>query len=198
MTQTCCSLPMRPFRTSSTASLKLSFAPLLSADLNDSACLFDYLAQLFAFVDGQRERFFGVDILAGPAGGNTDGRVPVVGSAIDDDIDVIPLEQFAVVGVQIGPIVKSRFGPFGLSAVHVADGNDVAKLGRVPGVLKPASADTDGADVRPIVGRCRFAGNAARNAAGYGLQRSTRPVNRRSGGSRGERTGVRTRLDLLV
>ena len=73
-------------------------------------------------------------------------------------------------------------------------GNDAAKLSRVPGVLKPAAADTDGSDVRPIVGRCRFPGTAAPIVMGYGC---SGPQSRRTGsagGRHGERTGGRARL----
>jgi hypothetical protein len=44
---------------------------------------------MLAFVDGERERFFRVDVLAGFGRADVDQAVPVVGRAVDDGIDVI-------------------------------------------------------------------------------------------------------------
>ena len=83
---------MRPLRTSSTA--------VWNCCRSAAACrpgrrvrLRHDLAEQLAFVDRQCQRLFGVDVLAGPAGGDVDRRVPMVGRAVDNDVDVLVVEQ---------------------------------------------------------------------------------------------------------
>ena len=102
-----CSLPIRPLRTSSTAVWNCAVAALLRADLHDAARLLDDLAEDLAFVDRQRQRLLGVDVLAGLAGGDVDGRVPMVGRAVDDHVDVVAVEQLAVVAGRRRPCRRS-------------------------------------------------------------------------------------------
>ena len=57
------------------------------------------VAEGTALGDRQRGRLLQVDVLAGLDRGDRDERVPVVGRADDDGVDVAVGEQLAVVGV---------------------------------------------------------------------------------------------------
>ena len=72
-------------------------AALLRAHLDDAVvrrAAFDHHA---AFADRQRERLLDVDVLAGLAGHDRRQRMPVIGRADDDGIDVVAVEHAAEV-----------------------------------------------------------------------------------------------------
>ena len=128
---------------------------MLGADLEDAARLLKRLAYQLAFVDGKRHWFFAIDVLAGAQGGQIYGRVPVVGRAADDGIDIFSFEQFSVIFVDVDFLTGVVFRPFGESGcpagVHVATGHQVAVAGCGPGVPRSLSTATDKRDVGAVV-----------------------------------------------
>ena len=72
---------------------------LLAADLEDAAGGLDGVGERAAFGDGQRRGLLQVDVLAGADGVDGDERVPVVGGADDDGVDVLVGEELVIVGV---------------------------------------------------------------------------------------------------
>ena len=70
-------------------------AALLAAGLENAFGFVDGVYEVAAFVNGEGQRFFAVDIFAGVDGGNVDEGVPVVGCGVDDDVNVVALENFA-------------------------------------------------------------------------------------------------------
>ena len=127
------------------------------------------VAQRPALRDGQRGRLLQVDVLAGTGRGNRDGRVPVVGRADDDRVDVAVGEQFAVVGVPGHAVVRlaaalrvlavdQHLGVLDAAGVEIADGHD-AGLRELPEarhvVTARDAADADGADGDLVARRLR-------------------------------------------
>ena len=74
-------------------------ASLLGSHLNDAVGLLGNLAQRLALVDGQRERLLAKYVFAGPQGVDGDFCVPVFGRGDGDGVNVLSVEQFAVVFV---------------------------------------------------------------------------------------------------
>ena len=95
---------MRPLRTSSQARRKRASLRCWLPTWRTRLCCAHLLHQALALVDRERERLLAVDVLAGPGGGDVDQRVPVVGRAVDDDVDVVALEQLA----EIVELVRAR------------------------------------------------------------------------------------------
>ena len=71
--------------------------PLLAADLEDAVVLAGRLDHQPAFADREAQRLFGVDVLAGLAGVDADQRPPVLGRGGDDRVDVLAVEELAIV-----------------------------------------------------------------------------------------------------
>ena len=84
-------------------------AALLRADLHHLAGLLDGGDELLAFVDGQRQRLFAIDVLAGFERRQGDGRVPVVGRADRHGFDIVAIEQLAIVleDLGLGEVLRS-------------------------------------------------------------------------------------------
>ncbi len=139
--------------------LKLLEAPLHRADLNDAAGLFDHFAQQLALVDGERHRFFGIDVFARLAGGDGDGRVPMVGRGVGHHVDALVVEQFAVILVDRRFSAESLLGSFRMFQIDVADGHDVAEAGGLAGNVGALAADADQANVWTVVFRLRLIGD---------------------------------------
>ena len=94
-------------------------------------------------------------MLAGFESFDGDLDVPVIRSDDTNDFDVVPLEDLAVVTVRIGFAFADSavvFRSIGVVFIHVANGDDVAKVGVSLGIAGSHTADADAADVRAIVG----------------------------------------------
>jgi hypothetical protein len=138
--------------------LKSAVGSLLSADLDHTSGLLDDLAKHFAFVDGEGHRLFSVEVLACFACGHRHGRVPMIGRAVYDHVDVVAFEQLAIVAIDVRFAVESLLGPVGVSAIEVADCYHVAEFGRVADIAQTASTHANGPDQGPIVFGSRLAG----------------------------------------
>jgi len=94
-------------------------------------------------------------VLAGQAGGRGDRRVPMVGRADRDQVDVLPLEQAAVVFVKVRLSAELRAGLLGDLPIDVADRHDVAVGQGFLGDDRPLVAHPHGPDPQPVVGGSR-------------------------------------------
>ena len=77
------------------------------------------------FADRVAERLFQVDVLAGAAGGDHRQHVPLLVGGDDDRVDVLVLEQLAVVAVGGDAVAAGEFAALSeVLGVHVADGGE--------------------------------------------------------------------------
>ena len=143
-------------------------ASLLGSHLNDAVGLLGNLAQRLALVDGQRERLLAKYVFAGPQGVDGDFCVPVFGRGDGDGVNVLSVEQFAVVFVDRSlAILRGGLGSF---AVHIADGDhgaihggvaqvgDIERFGRLVVADEANLAVADAAERGPVVFRLVFIG----------------------------------------
>ena len=150
---------------------EIAVAALLAADLNDALVVAHRFHEAFAFVNGERERFLGVDILAGLDRKQVHERVPVVGRAGDDDVNVIALHELAKVLVLLRhlPVLRELLGRgLGMAVVHVADREHVSEVGGAAAVAAALSAATDQGDAGTVIRTERL------RAARPGLRSSSR------------------------
>jgi len=131
-------------------------APLPGADLHDPARLLHHLAQELAFVDGQRERLLHVHVLSRSTGVDDHPRVPMVGRADRHDVDVLAVEELAIVLEDLGRAPEARPGLLAHVPVHVGDGHDVAVLLGLQGDHRALVAHADRADPEAVVLRLRL------------------------------------------
>ena len=110
---------------------------------------------MFAFIDGESEWFFAVDIFSGAECFDGDFGVPVIGSNDGDDIDIFAIEQFAVIfehfdvafGAWSGLFFECGFASFfDVVSIDVADGGAVAEVHGLGSDGIPAIAGTDAAE----------------------------------------------------
>ena len=152
-------------------------APLLGADLDHALGLLGDLAELLPLVDRQGQRLLAVDVLARLHGVDADLGVPVVGRADDHGVDVLAVEELAVVLVDVGLALADALvvlGLLGVALVDVADGQEVAVVRRARGR-------------RPSPGRRRRSGRAA---AGRSWPGSRRPSSGPTGATSGSSSGL--------
>ena len=111
---------------------------LLTAGLKDPAVSPSGVDHLTAFANGQAERFFAIDVFAGPHGQDGHGRVPMIRRRDQDSVDIITSQQVAEVVVQFDaavlpafergtrfivgiPFLNGLFAPFRSLGLHIAD-----------------------------------------------------------------------------
>jgi hypothetical protein len=95
------------------------------ADLRDAVVAaggFDHAA---AFVNGDRQRLFAINVFAGVAGGNGLNCVPVVRRGDDHGIEISPLEQLAEVAIGLSLASELFVGPGQIRLEDVAQRDDV-------------------------------------------------------------------------
>src|ERR1044071_7855008 len=137
---------------------EVAVAALLAADLNNALVVAHRLHQAFAFVNGEGERFLAVDILAALHGTQVHKRVPVIGRAGDDDVDVIAFHELAKILVllrRLAVLAELLAGSLGVAVVNVADGNHIAMPRRPATVAAALAAATDQGDAGTVVGTQR-------------------------------------------
>ena len=142
-----------------TSEPEIAVAALLAADLNDALVVAHGFDEAFAFINGERERFLGVNILAGLDRQQVHERVPVVGRAGDDGVNVIALHELAKVLVLLRhlAVLGELLGRgLGMAVVHVADGEHVAEVGGASAVAAALSAATDQCDAGTVIGTERL------------------------------------------
>ena len=86
----------------------------------------DRIADHLALFDRQREGLLAVDVLAGLQSIDGDLRVPVVGSADGDHIDVLAVERAPMVAGRLGPpLAEPPARARRALVIDVGDGDDV-------------------------------------------------------------------------
>ena len=134
---------------------KSMIAPLPRAHLHDAAGLGHDLAHQLAFVDGERQRLFAVHVLAGPTSVDDHPRVPMVGRADHDHVQVRAVEQLAIVFVQFGFAAELLASLFGDLTIDVGDRYHVALGLGLLGDDRSLIAHADRTDTEAIVLRPR-------------------------------------------
>src|SRR5262245_24937999 len=128
---------------------------LLAAGLDDAVVLAGCLDHRPPLGDGQAERLLAVDVLAGLAGVDGDQGVPVVGHGDDDGIDVLAVEQLAVVADGerglAGLLLDAGPGLFEPGLIDLADRDAVLDVDAE--VAFALVADADAADADSFAGR---------------------------------------------
>ena len=137
---------------------ELHFRALLRADLKHAVGLARTLTDLLAFVDGERERLFAIDVFAGTHGVDGDLGVPVIGRDDGDHVDVVAIEQLAIVFVDVGLAAGFFLAGFGVLGVNVAHGHDVAVRQNALIESLPTVAGADAADPKAVVLALRIGG----------------------------------------
>ena len=143
---------MRPLRTNSHASRNSAAGALLRAGLHDPLVLAGRIDHRAAFGDHQRQRLLAIDVLAALAGGDRRQCVPVVGRGDRHRVDVLAVQQLAIVAVDVAlPAVAIGHLLLGLGRMVLVD---VAN-GHGPGhaqMALPLSTDADVAGEDLFVG----------------------------------------------
>src|SRR5262245_21119771 len=133
---------------------ELGVAALLAAGLQNASRFAHGFGQAFAFINGEREWFFAVDILAGLDGSEVHQRVPVIRRGVDDHVNVLVLEQLAEVVVNLrSAMLLGNFARMLL--IHVANRDDLAEASGVLGVAAAHPARAYLANARLAVGSRR-------------------------------------------
>ena len=139
--------------------VQVHLAALLGADLEDALRLLEDLDDLLPLVDGEGQRLFAIDILAGLHRVDGDFRVPVVGRDDRDHVDVLAVEHPAVIAADVDFPLSLRSLIFfdelvrlaGVHRVDVADGHAVEVLQRPrPVVSVPLAPRADAAHDRAL------------------------------------------------
>ena len=131
-------------------------AALLRAGLQDDLVFAHGADHLPALVDRQRERLFGIHVLAGFRRGDVDQRVPVVGRGVDDHVNVLPRQQPAEIGIARGRLaLDGEFfhGARDVGGIDIAHREHLAVAARVDGVARALAAAADQRDAGAVVGR---------------------------------------------
>ena len=128
---------------------------LLESDLHHALGIAHRGDQRRAFFDRVRDGLLAVDVFAGAHTGDGDGHVPVVGRGDHDGVDILTVEDLAV--VEVGERVGGGVLGFGFQAarfINVAAGDDLVLFGelQLAQQILAASAGADGADPYAIVG----------------------------------------------
>ncbi len=151
---------------------------LLRAHLHDPAGLFLDLPDQLAFIDRERERLLAVDVFAGEHRLDDRLRVPVVRRGHVDHVDVLALQDRAIILVHRGFSARELLVEVrGTVRIHVGDRDDVDPVLGGPDVGLGDAAGADQAEGHAVILGLRFVG-----------ERPRRPVkirHGRSGGSRG-------------
>ena len=137
--------------------LELRHAALLRAHLHDARVLVLGLDHGGPFAGVVREGLFDVDILAGGAGVDRNGRVPVIGSGDEDRVDIAAVQDGAVILGGEG-FAADRFLACGDVLVpHVAKSDDLHAGDSLQGPqqLPAATANADQRHADRVVGRER-------------------------------------------
>ena len=96
-------------------------------------------------------------VLAGSQRGQTDSRVPMIRRADRDDVDVLPVEQLAVLTEDIRLAAEQILVEIaGAIRVHIAQRDDIAVTFDRVRIASPHAAVADAADFGPFVWRLGF------------------------------------------
>ena len=125
---------------------------LLRADLQHAVVAAHGVDQRPALAHVERERLFGVDVLARLAGVNAGQHALKLAGGHDHGVDILAVEQLAIVLID-GPIAL-RLGLEGLGPrqIAIAQRDDLRRLGQLLQQQRGPAADADRADRDAVVG----------------------------------------------
>jgi len=132
---------------------EVGIAALLGAGLEDAVGLTLDFDQTLAFVNGEGQWFFAVDVFASFHGGHGDEGVPVVDGSADDGVYVVAFEELAEVGVAFSAW-EVPLGGCEVAGVDVANCDDFAVARGVLGVAATLSTASDEAQADGFAGQC--------------------------------------------
>ena len=135
-------------------------AALLRAGLENAFGLPMNFNKPLAFVDGQRERLFAVNILAGLHRSHGNQRVPVINRAADDGVNILSLQQPAKVGIAFGA-GKILLSGRKVDGVNVTDSNDLTISPCISCVAPALRAAAYQRKINFLAGRQRFRSSAS-------------------------------------
>jgi hypothetical protein len=139
--------------------LKPTIATLLRAGLEDSFRFRNSFAKEFSFVNGQRERFFAVNILTGTESLDVDFRVPVIWGTLNHDIDIFIVDDFSVILYDHGFFrFDSILESLGVTEIGITDHNDLTVSSGESRNAAASTADTDAGDSEFVRGTLCFCG----------------------------------------
>jgi len=165
----------------------------VNADLDDALGLAGDVDDLAALDDGERERFLDVNVFARAAGVDAHEGVPVVGGGDHDGVDVVAVEDAAVVFIGVGGRAGGFDGAIAIGRDEVADGGDVliGELFGRPEEGGAAVADADEAEADAVGGALDLRIGGGGEGGGLG---ETAAGGRRHGGMIAPVSRVRERL----
>ncbi len=143
---------------------EVALGPPLRAMLEHAAVAGHGVADGPPLGDGEGERLLAEHVLARLCRRDADHRVPVVGGADRDRINVVAVEEFAEVVVGRAALVGAlchqvrvvafggRAGGVAARLLRVAHGHHLARVQKRLHVARPASPDPDAADVDAVAG----------------------------------------------
>src|SRR5580765_6458903 len=132
--------------------------------------LVDSLHEMLAFVDGEGQGLFAIHIFARLRGGKVNERMPMVGSACKNDVNVITFHQLSKIVVfgrslsLLGELLR-RFLP--MLFVHVTQRDDLTKMTGVFGVASAHSATANQSDTGTVVRGEGFLGRGGREQLAF-------------------------------
>ena len=133
----------------------MSTASLLCTGLENAFRLPLYFNESLAFVDGECEWLFAINVFTGLHRGDGNQCMPVINRAADDGIDVFPLQQLAEVGITFGAgeiLLSGRQ----VAGVNVTYGNNSSISPGISCIAPALSAAADQCKVDFLAGRLRF------------------------------------------
>jgi hypothetical protein len=130
---------------------------VLAPDLQDPRRLLHGVHEGGALVDRVGQRFLAVDVLAGIERVETRTHVPVIGRGDDDGVDVLAVEDAAVVACAQRAIAEQLPGALEVAVVTRCGGDDlhVGHAQRRVGVGEPLRAEPDHPQADRVVGTLR-------------------------------------------
>ena len=160
---------------------------LLHTGLEDAACAADFVDDVTRLADGQRQRFFAVDVFTSVGGHDGHRGMPVVRRANDDSIKIwsgqhvseitifgatFVLAGLLLVGVSL---LRQIVGVFHLARIDVADGDDLdgrhfKQVSQMAGGHAASADDADGDAV--VGGRGKDFGHGNKRRRGRGGSKS--------------------------
>ena len=144
---------------------EVRIAALLRAGLQDTLVLPHRAYDLVAFHRMQRQRLFDVQVLARPARGHGDLAVHVVPRGDDDGVDILAVEDLAVINVLVDRRAGHFFGAVALHVVSIGDRHplDVPRRVGVGHQISTSSAAADNAETDAVIGAQDPAGGCRRH-----------------------------------
>ena len=128
---------------------------MLGANLKYPPGLLQDLDNLLAFLNGERERLFAINVLSCLHSFNCNLRMPMVGGHDRDNIDVFAIEDLTIIFVFVSSaalnICDPLLGPSAVIGIDITNCDTVSEGHGIGTNGIPTTARTDAAEDRPFV-----------------------------------------------